>query len=570
MMSPMEITENDPNAKEKRQSPLNQALKIAGIVLLCTGLILAVNVQMRVLSDDVSATANVNSNGMDDDGLVALPPDSGDEEPEELPKLRTTESAQSAKTQQQAALDVEVVKPIENVRSSNPDLLFNKSRPVLVLSLPHNIDLTVARLFKCAGVIPEDTRKYWSIPKRSSLPLGLCLQNNLKKGVPMTQKCGEDMAVLSELQYMEAPRTKGKTTHGARCFDPVLYPGALEKLYQAVPDAYILTVTQDEMDWYHHLSKDLKNHWKQWCNPTHNYAFPNHTHVTDSFIKFYRDYYATLDNFMTQHPSWTNVRVRLGQDPHTIGSLLQQQLNIPEKCWTKSIHQPLRKVGVHEDTHKRLHPQRRPDTIDFPIVSLSLPLLGTAHKYFECGLGGWTVANQWTIPSKSTVEKPMDSITIGQCLQTNYNHNVTNLFKGCGHARVWSDIGYLRDQRGTCFYPSMQPDVLERLVKYYPRATLLNSVYETPTAWYNSVSGRHNLPNRWAKAQHCPGFPPQGSSQKAWEIFYEQHTQSMRDFAAKHPNVTFLEIPYSQHGGEMLQDVFQFPEHCWPEVQTMD
>jgi hypothetical protein len=57
--------------------------------------------------------------------------------------------------------------------------------------------------------------------------------------------------------------------------------------------------------------------------------------------------------------------------------------------------------------------------------------------------------------------------------------------QGCGHARVWSDIGFLRHLMRvdeTCFYPSLHEGVLEAFHDSHPYGTLLQ-VVRNATEW---------------------------------------------------------------------------------------
>ncbi|CAB9518607.1 expressed unknown protein [Seminavis robusta] len=451
-----------------------------------------------------------------------------------------------------------------------PDLPFDDDRPIFVLSLPFNGDLVVPRYFECAGV--NKVGRYWTHPDPTEVvrrPLGQCLQFNMEQmmnkssTIPVSsimEGCGRQ-SVWMELQYIHPPLSKGSILRSYQCFDPVLFPGALEKLYKAYPQAIIVTVQRKFFPqlWLDALPKDIKTHWKKWCNPTHDDAFPKSSKISASadakYIEFYNNYYKKLEEFAENHQGWGHVSINLDEDPDVTAKQLEEELKLPQKCWKDSVE------GEMVDAAGSA---RRPMDISFPVLVTSLPKSGaaTAQQYFACGLGDWTAAHQWTTPSDSTPDNPMRDVPIGQCLQQNFKvDHKKDVFKGCGHARIWSDVGYLRSAQGKCYYPSLDEGFMDAFAKYYPHATIFHAVRDAGE-WLTSTR-LNKLPGRWSEAEECVGFPDDPKEDATWHDFYNDYTQRIRKFAASHVNMTYIEVPLSNDGAQHLQSIFGFHPKCW-------
>lgn len=433
----------------------------------------------------------------------------------------------------------------------------------------------------------------------------------------ITHNCGK-FKVWSELQYLTPGITKSKYRHGPKCFDPVLYPGAMEQLYKAMPHATIVTLRYQNPaeQWFAYLPKDLKQLWRNVCNPLHGMAFPSLSLLKKSdYIQFYKMYYQTIDDFVEQHSNggdgWTQVVVNMDATTTTsasdnteeTGSMLQDRLGIPSHCWADAVKGTMIQpawLDTHVEEPKFVP---RPNDIQFPIFVASLPKSGTSavSSYFKCGMGNWTAKHHWTTPSASTLEKPLENIPIGKCMKDNLEQQKKHVLAGCGTARVWSDAGYMtppselkklqrQQQHGlygasgdastgdhlededeednapkeqpVCFYPTLHGG-LEAFASAYPRGTILQVVRDV-TDWVESASKwSGNLLERWSNSEQCTGFPPPQSTQAVWEDFYRQHTQRVRDFATKRPNMTYIELPLSKQTGELLHDIYGFHPSCW-------
>jgi hypothetical protein len=486
----------------------------------------------------------------------------------------------------------------EDLHASKTDLhggpiTFGTQNPLIVLSIPHSgADLVWPRYFRCGEIMNTLVGRYWTAaspmnPNRK--PIGQCMLHNIldkNSSKPLlTKNCGSFKAWL-EIQYLQPPVHRGpRKGEGPWCFDPVLFPGALDELYRALPNATIITVRQSAEEWYETLPVDVLKEWKFWCNPSHENAFPQKPYSQKDAVEFYNNYHQKIHEFIKDHDGWTSLEINLEEEtPAMLADMLEHRLGILAKCWVDAYKGPVpvpMKVASAEDGTLTTVTKKmtRPNDLNFPIMITSLPMSGTsqAHDYFSCGLGHWASKHQWTTPSVHNTAQHekynlLSDMPIGKCMEDNYNTNPNkNLLEGCGHAKVWTDVGYLHSQlnNGTCFYPNLQQDVLESFASSCPHATLLH-LYRNSTAWFQQAKKWHDLPERWARAQNChAGFPPPQSPAQAWHDFYDAHTEQIRSFARQHSSLTYIEVPLeSEEAGLILYKIFGYHRSCWRHAHT--
>ena len=73
----------------------------------------------------------------------------------------------------------------------------------------------------------------------------------------------------------------------------------------------------------------------------------------------------------------------------------------------------------------------------------------------------------------------------------------------------------------------------------YPYGTIMNVIRDA-RSWYQSASRWRGILDRWSK--FCEYFPPEGSSEEEWLDFYHWHTHLVRQFAKRHPTMTYIEV----------------------------
>jgi len=220
--------------------------------------------------------------------------------------------------------------------------------------------------------------------------------------------------------------------------------------------------------------------------------------------------------------------------------------------------------------------------IPTPVFVTSLPKSGTTStwKYFLCGLGAGQAAHQWvSLPTKTnngTYEQ--QQVRLGKCMQDNIRSGKKRkLFQDCGDYQVWTDAGFIAP--GTCFYPSIHGG-LEALVESYPQgATILQVVRETQ-AWVNSTTQFNDLWTRWKDKCEAP-FPTTKASSSTssqqqhntmledYAKFYDWHTNMVRQFAAQHPAMTYIEVTLEgDDTGKILEERTGINASCWVHSKT--
>jgi hypothetical protein len=218
---------------------------------------------------------------------------------------------------------------------------------------------------------------------------------------------------------------------------------------------------------------------------------------------------------------------------------------------------------------RRLRPPRGHNILPTPIFLLSLPKSGTTsiHKFFTCGLGDpQASANHWI--ENATGHKKR----FGQCMYENVQNN-RNIVEGCGDYKVFTDIGTVWTRGSNisrmdskCYYPSIHG--LEAIYNHYPNSTIM-LVHRNSTAWAKSVFTWNNLAGRLGD---CPGFPVTPYRQRRqtydhlqeWIDFYDQHTESIRQFAKTHPSLTYVEAALEQdETASYLQSQTGIDADCW-------
>lgn len=202
-----------------------------------------------------------------------------------------------------------------------------------------------------------------------------------------------------------------------------------------------------------------------------------------------------------------------------------------------------------------------------PVFVPSLPKSGTTsiHKYFLCG--GQNSAHH--------VYKNNGKLTgkIGRCWKQNIKKGKPPL-RGCGDHDIWSDTGFvgLRYRQGInissihkeipCYYPLIE--ALDQVYTFYPNSTFL-FITRNETDWLKSVETYHEgfIVDVW-KQCNIPGFPGSNSTPEDFKSFYQWHQDLIRDFAKKHPSITYIEVPLeAENTGQLLEESIGINQLCW-------
>ena len=208
-----------------------------------------------------------------------------------------------------------------------------------------------------------------------------------------------------------------------------------------------------------------------------------------------------------------------------------------------------------QDPFNGTHPIDR-IKVPFPIFVASLPKSGTTStaRYFYCGKI-WTAHTFCN--TVGTTHAPRKQMRIGHCFLENMQSGRPP-FWDCGKYHVWSDAGH---PRGTpCFYPSVHG--LQAFYDAYPNATLLLTTRNS-TAWALSIQ-------RWKggellkKWRRCEQFPGPKSTTVELANFYDWHVQNLRNFAAQHKSLTYVEVALEDDAiGNELEEHIGVPAECF-------
>lgn len=195
-------------------------------------------------------------------------------------------------------------------------------------------------------------------------------------------------------------------------------------------------------------------------------------------------------------------------------------------------------------------PYPNPIKIPFPVFVASLFKSGTTtiHAYFGCG------------GQRSVHWVGADGERTGQCLRENISSGRRPL-AGCGDYDVWTDNSLIRPP--ICWDPSVTD--LEAIYEAYPNATLLLTTRD-PKMWVHSV---HHWGKLHSKLNRCdflwPGQPstrPLGLDDL--RAFYVWHIEHVRNFAAQHPSMTYIEVGLeANETASILEDIIGIPASCW-------
>lgn len=221
--------------------------------------------------------------------------------------------------------------------------------------------------------------------------------------------------------------------------------------------------------------------------------------------------------------------------------------------------------------HNVLSWQPLPDhnfNVSFPVFVASLPKSGTTsiYAYFLCG-------GVRSVHTYCPLKNPDDGsqVRIGAVMEANVK-NGNPPFQGCGDDRtakhgavkVFSDTGYVR-QFQSCYYPSIS--ALEAMYASYPNMTILLGVRNS-TKWYDSFKKWNQGGLQYLWATECTLMPNRTKRPDEFIQFYEWHNSNVREFANRHPSVTFIEFDIeSPSAGIDLEQATNISSKCWGRYQ---
>jgi len=147
-------------------------------------------------------------------------------------------------------------------------------------------------------------------------------------------------------------------------------------------------------------------------------------------------------------------------------------------------------------------------------------------------------------------------------------------FEGCGDFDVWSDTGMENFER--CYHPifSALPDIYDA----HPDVTLLHVVRNT-TSWWKSMKTyrKANIIRHWKNCKSPDGiFPIRHNKDNSdlefiFKELYTNHTAYVREFAANHPSVTYLEFTLEDPNiSTLLEKATGISSTCWGKSNNQE
>lgn len=201
-----------------------------------------------------------------------------------------------------------------------------------------------------------------------------------------------------------------------------------------------------------------------------------------------------------------------------------------------------------------------PIKVGLPVFVASLPKSGTTSmwQYFNCG--GHRASHQYV-----KVNETFTTLS-GQCIKSNIGMN-RKPFQNCGDYNVFTDTGYSifkpESKSYECYYPSIHG--LDDIYEHYPTATIILVVRNT-ASWYESFAnwGNGSLQDRWKICANMTSIPLSSTNAEDFQQFYEWHSDSIRNFAKKHPSLTYVEVELESNlTGQKLEQEIGIPASCW-------
>ena len=209
-----------------------------------------------------------------------------------------------------------------------------------------------------------------------------------------------------------------------------------------------------------------------------------------------------------------------------------------------------------------------------PEVSDRFPLHHPDHYckvYGLCDSDAHDKLPEHLVPSgwkrKGVYTAAHDPTFCGNCLRDNIIEEQSPL-AGCGDFHVWAQMdGPWRD--GQCFLPQLW--ALNRIHDAYPNATLLLPTRK-PDQWVKAMSQGNG--SEWLgplrgyfRACNLPTCGPACvNSDGQFAKFYEEHSETIRNFVMKYPSHKLIEIDAEDdHAGAKLAAATGLDATCWGE-----
>ncbi|GAX28882.1 hypothetical protein FisN_20Lh185 [Fistulifera solaris] len=297
-----------------------------------------------------------------------------------------------------------------------------------------------------------------------------------------------------------------------------------------------------------HLSRQMQS---QYSIPNH----PNSLHGLRENSVFFRDANSQESFVAVMSPSERSLKPPIQQQISQRISVRESIVNFEKNVYLK------RRTLRNNHTRKRatsLPTFPAPIKVPFPIFVASLFKSGTTtiNAYFQCG------------GQRSVHWETDDGERTGKCLYENVRDG-KDPFAGCGDYDVWTDNSFIRAP-SLCWDPSVTS--LDAIYQAYPNATILLTVRDS-LAWTRSVIRWGKLFQRLRTCLNLWPNQPQKSPLDVEDLrnFYWWQIQHVRDFAAAHPSMTFLEVGLEDSAtASILEEKIGIPASCWGKHNEND
>jgi hypothetical protein len=202
--------------------------------------------------------------------------------------------------------------------------------------------------------------------------------------------------------------------------------------------------------------------------------------------------------------------------------------------------------------------EAKPLKLPTPIFALGYPRSGSMHiyNYFDCN--HVFSSHFCCCGSTRTVYPCEEDKYMGQCIQRNVDRKAANVLEGCGDYQVYAQID--TEIANSIMLP--QHFSLEEIHKAYPTSTFILNIRST-SKWVSLVTNGLGLGARLKRK-----FERTGDKVVALTQIYEEHSKMVKDFVAKHPSHTLVELNVdAANAGKILSDSVGGDASCWDANQ---
>ena len=220
----------------------------------------------------------------------------------------------------------------------------NVGKPIIVIGMPKAGTSTIAEYFECGSV---KTSHYFCAPEEVVDYCGLCIQRNIRAGMPRPLSACGDYDVFSQMDFTGGSQWRTGDPDSGACYFPQCEEEAMEAISAEFPSATFILNTRSVDDWIGSVNRwgDLRERLGT-CNisglPPGKGA---RGAVGDGELKaFIAAHAQKVQQFVRLHPSHALVEVVI--DDPTAGEVMERAFNIPSrKCWRRA------NVNVAEDVN---------------------------------------------------------------------------------------------------------------------------------------------------------------------------------------------------------------------------